>query len=64
MTNLIFPSFHIKDNLHDKSVSIFFMAHHVAPLTLFSHNQYEEIDINQMLKFTYDAVFFLYNKVL
>ncbi len=56
MPNLIFPTFHVKDNLHDKSVSIFFMGQQVGILSQFATNHYESIDINQMLKFTYDAV--------
>ena len=57
MPNLIFPSFHVKDNnMHDKSASIFFMGQQVASLGMFTQEQFESIAINQMLKFTYDAV--------
>ncbi len=56
MPNLIFPTSHVKDNTYEKSVSIFFMGQQLIPLELFTEAQYASIDVNQMLKFTYDAV--------
>lgn len=56
MPNLIFPTSHVKDNIQDKSVSIFFIKEQIAPLTLFTEEQYQKIDIRQMLKLTYDGV--------
>lgn len=57
MPNLLFPSFHVKDNnINDKSASIFFISQQVASLGIFTQEQFEAIEINQMLKFTYDAV--------
>ena len=59
MPNLIFPSSHVKDNFQEKSVSIFFIKERIAPIFLFTENQYEMIDIRQMLKLTYDGVLIL-----
>ena len=59
MPNLIFPTSHVKDNIQDKSVSIFFIKEQIAPLTLFTEAQYQKIDIRQMLKLTYDGVLIL-----
>ncbi len=57
MPNLLFPSFHVKDNnINDKSASIFFIDQQVASLNIFTPEQFEAITISQMLKFTYDAV--------